>query len=128
MLMIANKQSLISESHDDLNRFTPCRGNLIHTTCMLPASVHVCHTYASCEQSLYFATFHELLTELNRSTAPEKNGSRPNPQHVDSPIYGSIPSFSSTTTIEAVGKSQPFIGNNLHWFTRPISQTCDQYI
>jgi hypothetical protein len=41
-------------------------------TCMLPAPVYVRRSYASCGQSLYVATFHADLTELNRFTAPEK--------------------------------------------------------
>jgi hypothetical protein len=48
------------------------RGNLIHMTCMLPALVHVRHTYASCGQSLYVATFRESSTALDRVIAPEK--------------------------------------------------------
>jgi hypothetical protein len=41
---------------------------------------------------------------LNRSTAPEKKGSRHNPQHDGHPIRGSVPSFSSTTAKEQWGK------------------------
>jgi hypothetical protein len=69
-----NKRLLISESHDDLNP--------TNTTRMLPTPVHVHSAYASCGRSLYVATLHESPTELDRVTAPEKKGSRHNPQHI----------------------------------------------
>jgi hypothetical protein len=52
------------------------------------------------------ATFHESLTELDRVTAPEKKGSRHNPQYTGWPIYGSVPSFSPEPTNEAVEKAK----------------------
>jgi hypothetical protein len=67
-----NKQLLISESHDDLNRCTLCRKNLIHTTHTLPAPVHVSHSYTSYGQSPYVATFHTNPTELNEFTVLKK--------------------------------------------------------
>jgi hypothetical protein len=51
-------------------------------------------------------------TYLNRSTTPEKEGSRHNPQP-DWLIHGSVPSFSSEPTIKAVGKSQASVDNQL---------------
>jgi hypothetical protein len=66
VLMTTNKWLLISESHDDLNRYTPCRGNLTQTTRTLPTLVNVRHSYASCGQSPYVATFHANTTELDR--------------------------------------------------------------
>jgi hypothetical protein len=38
---------------------------------------------ASYMQSPYVVTFRKSLTKLNWSTAPEKNGSWPNPHHID---------------------------------------------
>jgi hypothetical protein len=55
--------------------------------------------------------FIQSLTDLNRSTAPEKKGSRHNPQHAGHPIRRSVPNFSPTTVNEAVGKSQASIDN-----------------
>jgi hypothetical protein len=47
-------------------------------------------------QSPYVATFHESLTELSRPTAPEKKGSRHNPQRTadrsTGPYLASLPS------------------------------------
>jgi hypothetical protein len=59
----------------------PAGENPINTTHTLSMPVHVCSVYASCGQSLYMAMFHESSTELDRVTAPEKTGSRHNPQH-----------------------------------------------
>jgi hypothetical protein len=50
--------------------------------------------------------FIQSSTDLNRSTTPEKNGSRHIPQHADRPIRRSVPNFSPTTANGALGKSQ----------------------
>jgi hypothetical protein len=60
----------------------PAGENPMNTTRTLPTPVHVRPAYASCGRSPYVATFHEPLTELDEVTAPEKKGSRHNPQHV----------------------------------------------
>jgi hypothetical protein len=60
--------------------------------------------------------FTKSLTTMDRVTAPEKNGSRHNPQHVGWPICGSIPSFSPEPGNEAVGGGgvkPPSVGNQL---------------
>jgi hypothetical protein len=55
--------------------------------------------------------FVKSSTHLNRSTAPEKKGSRHNPQHTGWSIRGSVPSISTTTVNEAVEKSQASVDN-----------------
>jgi hypothetical protein len=50
---------------------------------------------------------------MDRATAPEKKGSRHNPQHVDWPIRGSVLSFSPEPAIEAVGVKPPSVSNQL---------------
>jgi hypothetical protein len=57
--------------------------------------------------------FIQSSPDLNRSTAPEKKGSRHNLQHAVHPIRGSVPSFSPTTANGAVGKSQAFVDSRL---------------
>jgi hypothetical protein len=86
----------------------PTGKNPINMTCTFLMSVHLCLVYASYEQSPYVATFHESSTELDRITAPEKKGSRHNPQHVGWSIRGSVHSFSPESTNEAVEKAK-------HW-------------
>jgi hypothetical protein len=95
---------------------------------MLSTPVHVCLTYASCGESPYVATFHESSTELSMPTAPEKKGSRHNPQRAGWPICGSIPSFSPEPTNEAVGVKPSIDRRSTTRLTRPISPACDQYI
>jgi hypothetical protein len=87
--------------------------NLINTTRALHMPVHVHPAYTSCEWSPYVATFHDSSTELDRVTAPEKNGSRHNPQHTGWPIRRSIPSFSLEPTNEAVEKAKTSINSRL---------------
>jgi hypothetical protein len=76
---VMNKRLLISESHDNLNRCTPCRGKPDqHDTYVSYASPR---TPGLCflRESLYVATFCESSIELDRVTALKKKGSRHNP-------------------------------------------------
>jgi hypothetical protein len=50
---------------------------------------------------------------MNRATALKKKGSRPNLQHADWPIHGSIPSFSPMTIIEPLGVKSPSVDGRL---------------
>jgi hypothetical protein len=71
-----NKRLLISESRGNLNRCTPYRGNLMHTTHILLAPVHMHHSYAFHGLSPYVTTFHGDPIELDGCTAPKKKCSR----------------------------------------------------
>jgi hypothetical protein len=82
----------------------PAGENPTNMTRTLPTPVHVRLMYASYGRYPYVATFHEPPTESDRVIAPEKKGSRYNPQHADWPIRGSIPSFSPEPTNKAVEK------------------------
>jgi hypothetical protein len=73
MLTAANKRLLISESRGDSNRYTPYRGNLIHTTCTLFVPVHVRQAYASCNQSSYVTTFHVVPTRPKQGPIPRRS-------------------------------------------------------
>jgi hypothetical protein len=59
---------------------------------------------------------------MNRATAPEKNGSRHNPQHDDWPIRESVPSFSPEPAIEVVGVKPPSVDVSLLGFLGPYHQ------
>jgi hypothetical protein len=84
VLTATNKQLLISESHSDSNRCTPCRGKpgthdiyASHISPRTPSvrflrTVPVRQVYASYGQSPYVATFHTNPTELDGWTTPEK--------------------------------------------------------
>jgi hypothetical protein len=104
------------------------QGNLIHTTHTFFALVHIRHMYASYGHSPYVATFRKVINRVERIHYPWEKGSHPNPQHTGWSIRESVSSFSPTTTIEAVGKSQASIGNKLHWFVWLIYPECDQYV
>jgi hypothetical protein len=61
-----DKSLLIFESRSDSNWCTPYKGNLIHTTHMIPTPVHVHHSYASCGQSSYVPTFHVVINRVEQ--------------------------------------------------------------
>jgi hypothetical protein len=116
-MSVTNKRLLISESHDNSNRCTPCRGKLDQHD-----------TYASYERSPYVATFHEPSIELSRTTAPEKMGSRHNPQYVGWPICGSVPNFAPKPINKAVGAKSNIYRRWATRLTGPISLACDRYV
>jgi hypothetical protein len=58
-------------------------------------------------------------TGLYRSTTPEEKGSRHNPKLNSRLIRGSVPSFSPTTAIEAVGKRQTSVDDQLLGLSDP---------
>jgi hypothetical protein len=117
VLTTTNKRLLISGTRGDSNRCTPCLGNLIHTTRMLPALVHIYHSYASCSQSPYVATFHTNPIELDRFTTFKKKCFR---VHLLTWLSGprDPPQF----------LSRHLLMNMLDRFTRLISPACDQYV
>jgi hypothetical protein len=104
-----NKQLLISESHGDLNRCTPCRGKSDQHATRFLRSDRVWSKTIRISRGPHIATFCTVVNRFERVHCPEKKGSRYNPHHVGWPIHGSVPSFSPITTNEAVGKSQAFI-------------------
>jgi hypothetical protein len=57
--------------------------------------------------------FAKSSTMMDRAAAPEKKGSRHNPQRAGWPIHVSIPSFSPVPAIEAMGVKPPSVGNQL---------------
>jgi hypothetical protein len=59
---------------------------------------------------------------MDRATAPEKNGSRYNPQHDSWLIHGSIPSFSPEPAIKAVGVKPPSVNGRLLGLLGPYHQ------
>jgi hypothetical protein len=59
---------------------------------------------------------------MNKATAPEKKGSRYNPQHDGRPIYGFIPSFSPEPAIETVGVKPPSVDVRLLGLLSPYHE------
>jgi hypothetical protein len=106
----------------------PARENPTNTAHTLSTPVHVHPAYASYGQSSYVATFHVPSTELSRATAPEKRGSRHNPQHAGWPTHGSILSFSPKPTNEAVGIKPSIWRLHTTRLTGPISPACVRYV
>jgi hypothetical protein len=91
----------------------PTGENPTNTSCTLPASVHVCPTYAFYEQSPYVATFHESSIELSRPTTPEKKGSRHNPQRAADRSAGPYPASLPSQPMKQLGQRQASINSRL---------------
>jgi hypothetical protein len=69
-----------------------------------PYVSHVVNTYQP------FVSHRQIWTD---PTAPEKKGSRHNPQHAGRSIYGSVPNFSPKPTNEAVSLSHAYVDDEL---------------
>jgi hypothetical protein len=123
-----NKWLLISKSHGDSNRCTPCRKNLTKMSHTLPTPVHVRPVYASCGQSLYMATFHESSTELSRHTAPKKKGSQHNPQRTANRSTAPYPASLPSQPMKQWGAKPSIYQRPATRFTGSISPVCDQYV
>jgi hypothetical protein len=93
---------------------------------MLSVPVHVHHSYASCEQSPYVATFCVVPTRSKwvpthrRSLGTQRS---PNPTIILCTLF-----LLPHTSLGVWEKSFGQIATLVHWFTRPISPTCGQYI
>jgi hypothetical protein len=96
--------------------------NSTNTSRMLPTPVHVRPAYASYGQSPYVATFHESSTELSRPTAPEKKGSRHNPQRTTDRSAGPYPASLSSQPMKQWGQSQASINDRLLGLLGPYHQ------
>jgi hypothetical protein len=79
----------------------------------IPRSVRVWSQTIRISRSQRIATFHEVVNSDGQSNCSRKKGSWHNTQHTGWLIHGSISSFSSKTTIEAVGVKSPFIDGRL---------------
>jgi hypothetical protein len=117
-----NKRLLIFESHGDSNRYTPCRGKPNQYVTTLPTPAHVCPTYAFCGQSPYVVTFHESSIELSRPTAPEKKGSRHNPQRAADRYMGPYPASLPSQPMKQWGQNQASINSRLLGLVGPYHQ------
>jgi hypothetical protein len=102
--------------------------NLANNTCTLPMPVHICPAYAFYGWSPYVVTFHESLIELDKVTAPKKNGFRHNPQHVGWLIHGSVYPVSLPSQSIKQWRKSNICRQQTTRLIGPISPTCDQYI
>jgi hypothetical protein len=80
---------------------------------MLSTPVHVCPAYASYGQSPYVATLHESSTESSSPTAPEKKGSRHNPQRTTDRSAGPYPASILSQPMKQWRQSQASINDRL---------------
>jgi hypothetical protein len=104
-----NNRLLISESHSDSNRCTPCRGK--------PDQHDTYASHASpCTPDVRFLRAIPVRGNLLRVVDRfgwiplllRKKGSWHNSQHASRPIHGSVPSFSPKPTNKAIGLLGPY--------------------
>jgi hypothetical protein len=133
-----NKRLLISESHGDSNRCTPCRGKpdqhstyASHTGRRTPnvrflRVTPVRQAHASCGRSLYVTTFHWLPRSRNKPLYPKEVLATK-----DTLIQPSswVTSFLLSCDSPGVGERgfSPMV-TQLHQLTGRISLACDQYV
>jgi hypothetical protein len=94
----------------------------------LPTPVHVCPAYASCERSPYVATFHEALTDLDRS-----HFSREKRLPTQSTACRLTNPWVRTQLLSQTNQWSRGCKPSSWWwpttrFTGPISPTCDRYV
>jgi hypothetical protein len=102
--------------------------NPTNTTCTLPTLVHVCPTYASCGRSLYVATFHETLTDLDRSHYSWEKGlsTQSTARWLTDPrVHNQLLCWASQWSRGRKSSSCQWLTTR---FTGSISPTCDRYV
>jgi hypothetical protein len=123
-----NKRLLISESRDDSNRCTPCRGipdtHDMYASRTSPRTPYTCflravHVHGNLSQAI-ISVGQTLL--LQRKGAPDITLS---PAEWST---GPPPSLSPNTAIEVVMKDKHLLTNKLHRFTGLIIPACNRYI
>jgi hypothetical protein len=117
-----NKRLLISESCGDSNWCTPCRRKPDQHATHFPRSVHIYPSTICISCGPRIATFSEWPTDLDGSHCSWEKGLQHNPHHADWPICGSVPSFPSKPTNEAVGLSQASVNDKLLGLLGPYHQ------
>jgi hypothetical protein len=122
-----NKRLLISESHDDSNRCTPCRGKPDqHTTRFLCS---VCMVYDHCSScGPHIATFHAVINRFEQIHCTREEG---------------LPTQSIARRLSDPWVRTHLLSHNSQWsggekssfcwqpttrLTGPISPACDRYV
>jgi hypothetical protein len=67
-----NKQLLISESHDDSNRCTPCRGKSDQHATRFSYSVHIWTKTIRISRGLYITVFHKVINRFEQIHCPRE--------------------------------------------------------
>jgi hypothetical protein len=128
VLTATNKWLLISESHGDSNRCTPCRETrpTRHTHLTLSLCIVLDHTY------LTWSTHSNLSWVIDRfrriPLLPRKRNSRLHSWHAGRPICGSPSSFSPTLNYRSSRLKPSFYRQQATKLIRPISPVCNRYI
>jgi hypothetical protein len=70
----ANKRLVISESHGDLNRYTPCRGKPNQHATRFPHSVHVWSMTIRISHGPHIASFHTVVNRFEQIHCTQEEG------------------------------------------------------
>jgi hypothetical protein len=119
LMTATNKRLLISESHDDSNRCTPCREKPDQHDTYASTPVHVRPAYASYGRSPYVATFYESPIGLGGYYCSWEKSSPDSTSQPSWVFRGTHLSFSPKIVIEAVRLSQASVNNMLLGLLRP---------
>jgi hypothetical protein len=123
-----NKRLLISESHGDSNRCTPCRGKPDqHATCF-PRSVHVWSTTIHISRGPHIATFHTVVNRFEQIHCTWEEGlpTQSTARRLSDPwVRTQLLSHNSQWSS---GKKSSFCWQPTTRLTGPISPACDRYV
>jgi hypothetical protein len=74
VMTITNKQLLISESHGDSNRCTPCRGKPDQHATRFPRLVRICSKTIHISHGPHIATLHEVINRVEQGHYSREKG------------------------------------------------------
>jgi hypothetical protein len=123
-----NKRLLISESHDDLNRCTSCRGkpdqHAAYASHASPRTPGVHFLWAVPIRD----NLSRVIDRVEQAHCPREEGLPTQSTAHRWPIHGSVPIFSPKPTNEAVGAKLSIYQRSATRFTGPITPVCDWYV
>jgi hypothetical protein len=127
-MTVTNKRLLISESHDDSNRCTPCRGKPDqHETCF-PRSVHVWFKTIRISRGPHIATLREVVNRVEQGHCYREKGllvQSTARQLIDLWVHTHFLSLANQWSSRGKVKHLLTMATRL---TGPISPACDRYV
>jgi hypothetical protein len=128
VITATNKQLLISESHDDSNRYTPCRGNPEQHATRFPCSAHVWSKIIRISRDSHIAIFRTVINRFEQIHCTQEEGlltHSPACQLTDPWVHTQLLSHNSQWSS---GKKLSFYWQPTTRLTGPISLACDRYV
>jgi hypothetical protein len=128
VMTVTNKRLIISESRDDSNRCTPCRGKPNQHATRIPRSVCVWSRTICISRGPHIATLCEVINRVEQGHCSWEKGltTQSTTRQLTNPwLHTQFLSWANQWSSEGKDKHLLMVATRL---TRPISPACDRYV